>query len=69
MNSIILENQRLKKIFDDYLWMSQTLIFAKVLSDKGSPFLKSIIINKGSKHGINPWNDCYGWSISCGKNC
>jgi rod shape-determining protein MreC len=28
-------------------------IYAKVLSDKNSPFLKSIIINKGSKHGIN----------------
>ena len=28
-------------------------IFAKVLSDKGSPFLKSIIINKGSRHNIN----------------
>jgi rod shape-determining protein MreC len=51
-NSIILENQRLKKIFDDYLVESDA-IFAKVLSDKGSPFLKSIIINKGSKHGIN----------------
>ncbi|WP_415304272.1 rod shape-determining protein MreC [Candidatus Pelagibacter sp. Uisw_090] len=49
---IILENQRLKKIFDDYLVESDT-VFAKVLSDKGSPFLKSIIINKGSKHNIN----------------
>ncbi|MDC0615908.1 rod shape-determining protein MreC [Candidatus Pelagibacter sp.] len=49
---IILENQRLKNIVDDYLVKSDT-IFAKVLSDKGSPFLKSIIINKGSKHGIN----------------
>ena len=28
-------------------------MYAKVLSDKNSPFLKSIIINKGSKHGIN----------------
>jgi len=28
-------------------------VYAKVLSDKNSPFLKSIIINKGSKHGIN----------------
>ena len=49
---IISENQRLKNIFDDYVVKSKT-IFAKVLSDKGSPFLKSIIINKGSKHGIN----------------
>ena len=49
---IISENKRLKNIFDDYLVESDT-IFAKVLSDKGSPFLKSIIINKGSKHNIN----------------
>ena len=28
-------------------------VYAKVLSDKNSPFLKSIIINKGSKHKIN----------------
>jgi rod shape-determining protein MreC len=49
---IVLENQRLKNIIDDYLVKSDT-IFAKVLSDKGSPFLKSIIINKGSKHGVN----------------
>jgi len=46
------ENQRLKLIFDDYQVKSD-IIFAKVLSDKGSPFLKSIIINKGSKHKIN----------------
>ncbi|WP_415290132.1 rod shape-determining protein MreC [Candidatus Pelagibacter sp. Uisw_136] len=49
---IILENQRLKSIVDDYLVKSNTII-AKVLSDKGSPFLRSIIINKGSKHKIN----------------
>jgi rod shape-determining protein MreC len=49
---IILENKRLKNIVDDYLVKSDA-VFAKVLSDKGSPFLKSIIINKGSKHNIS----------------
>ena len=49
---IILENNRLKKVVDDYLVKSDSII-AKVLSDKGSPFLKSIIINKGSKHKIS----------------
>ena len=49
---IILENQRLKNIVNDYLVKSDTII-AKVLSDKSSPFLRSIIINKGSKHKIN----------------
>jgi len=46
------ENQRLKSIVDDYQIKSDS-IFAKVLSDKGSPFLKSIIVNKGSKHNIS----------------
>ena len=49
---IISENRRLKNIVDDYLVKSDTII-AKVLSDKGSPFLRSIIINKGSKLKIN----------------
>ena len=49
---IVLENKRLKKVVDDYLVKSNTVI-AKVLTDKSSPFLKSIIINKGSKHKIN----------------
>ena len=49
---IISENQRLKNIVDDNLVKSDTII-AKVLSDKSSPYLRSIIINKGSKHKIN----------------
>lgn len=49
---IISENQRLKNIVDDYFVKSDTII-AKVLSDKSSPYLRSIIINKGSKHKIN----------------
>lgn len=49
---LVLENKRLKKIVDDYLIDSEST-FAKVLSDKNSPFFKSIIVNKGSKHGIN----------------
>jgi len=49
---LVLENKRLKKIVDDYLVETEST-FAKVLSDKNSPFFKSIIVNKGSKHGIN----------------
>ncbi|MDA7477067.1 rod shape-determining protein MreC [Candidatus Pelagibacter ubique] len=49
---IISENQRLKNIVDDNLVKSD-IIIAKVLSDKSSPYLRSIIINKGSKHKIN----------------
>tara|TARA_B110001450_G_scaffold229094_1_gene229444 strand:+ start:571 stop:1419 length:849 start_codon:yes stop_codon:yes gene_type:complete len=50
-NFILEENKRLKNILDDYLVESDE-IFAKVLSDKDSPFLRSIAINKGSKHNI-----------------
>ena len=51
-NFIVLENKRLKMIVEDYLVESEK-VFAKVLSDKNSPFLRSIIINKGSKHDVN----------------
>ena len=45
------ENKRLKKTIDEYIYSSEELI-AKVLIDKKSPFLKSIIVNKGSKDNI-----------------
>jgi len=50
-NFIISENERLKKIIDDYIIVSDEII-AKVLIDKQSPFLRSIIVNKGSKNNI-----------------
>jgi len=50
-NFIVEENKRLKKIIDDYVEESDTIV-AKVLIDKKSPFLRSIIINKGSKNNI-----------------
>ncbi len=45
------ENERLKKIIDEYIVNADELV-AKVLLDKDSPFLKSIIINKGSKDDV-----------------
>ena len=48
---IIEENKRLKKIIDDYL-IDTDEILAKILIDKKSPFLRSIIINKGSKNNV-----------------
>tara|TARA_Y100000590_G_C15557606_1_gene953448 strand:+ start:283 stop:1128 length:846 start_codon:yes stop_codon:yes gene_type:complete len=45
------ENERLKKILENITYSSNTVI-AKVLIDKQSPFLKSIIINKGSKNNL-----------------
>lgn len=50
-NFIETENRRLKKIIDDYILVSDEII-AKVLIDKQSPFLRSIIVNKGSKNNI-----------------
>jgi len=49
-NYIISENERLKKAIDDISYLSDEIL-AKVIVDKQSPFLKSIILNKGSKHG------------------
>ena len=45
------ENERLKNILEDITYSSESVI-AKVLIDKQSPFLRSIIINKGSKNSI-----------------
>ena len=48
---ITYENVELKKLIDDYFVEDQQA-YAKVLIDKKSPFLRSIIINKGSKNGV-----------------
>jgi len=45
------ENKRLKKIINEFIYNSEELV-AKVLIDKNSPFLKSVIVNKGSKDNI-----------------
>ncbi|MDA9597371.1 rod shape-determining protein MreC [Candidatus Pelagibacter sp.] len=48
---ILSENIRLKKLINDYVISSEETI-AKVLIDKKSPFLRSIVLNKGSKNNI-----------------
>ncbi len=48
---IVFENIKLKKVIDDY-FVTSNETYAKVLIDKESPFLRSIILNKGSKNGI-----------------
>ena len=45
------ENKRLKQIVGDDLKLSKGII-SRVLIDKDGKFLKSIILNKGSKNGI-----------------
>ena len=48
---ILSENIRLKKIIDTYLIGSEEVV-AKVLIDKQSPFLRSVVLSKGSKNKI-----------------
>ena len=51
-NRIInLENIKYKKLLDDY-FVKDSETFAKVLLDNQSPFLRSVLINKGSKNNI-----------------
>tara|TARA_S200000501_G_C20853398_1_gene756671 strand:+ start:506 stop:1357 length:852 start_codon:yes stop_codon:yes gene_type:complete len=49
-NFLVLENQRLRKLIDESIQSKD--IFAKVLVDNNSPYLKSIILNKGSKDKV-----------------
>ena len=48
---LILENNKYKKLIDDY-FIKDNEVYAKVLIDKQSPFLKSIILNKGTRNNI-----------------
>ena len=45
------ENIELKKLINDY-FIEDSQVYAKVMIDKESKYLRSIIINKGSKNGI-----------------
>ena len=47
------QNDSLRKILESDIKIKGKSILAKVLLDKDSPFLKSIVINRGSKSGIN----------------
>ena len=45
------ENQKLREQLDDYL-VSNEIIFSKIIIDNNSPYLRSFVINKGSRDGI-----------------
>ncbi len=52
LNEIIIsENKELKNLIDDFT-LTTSKILAKVIVDHNSPFLKTIIINKGSQDGL-----------------
>ena len=46
------ENQRLKKLLDEKNLYNEEFYVTKVLLDQESPYLRSLLINKGFKHGI-----------------
>tara|TARA_B100000989_G_C19525420_1_gene466561 strand:+ start:1026 stop:1856 length:831 start_codon:yes stop_codon:yes gene_type:complete len=48
---LIEENKKLRRLIDEYIFSSKEIV-AKVLLDKNSPFLKSVIVNKGTKDNI-----------------
>ena len=60
------ENKRLKKVLNDINYSSE-LVIAKVIIDKQSPFLRSIIINKGSKNNIKKGMSILSDSYLIGK--
>ena len=51
-NFVVEENKRLKLLVDEYIFNTDELV-AKVLIDKKSPFLRSIILNRGSKDSVS----------------
>jgi len=60
------ENKELKELINDYVLTSDK-IFARIIVDHESPFLKSIIINKGSKDGIKIGTNIYDQSYLVGR--
>tara|TARA_B100000683_G_scaffold46832_1_gene43508 strand:- start:2381 stop:3613 length:1233 start_codon:yes stop_codon:yes gene_type:complete len=60
------ENKELKELINDYI-SSSDKILAKIIVDHDSPFLKSIIINKGSKDNIRIGTNIYDQSYLVGR--
>ena len=60
------ENKELKELINDYV-SSSNKVLAKIIVDHNSPFLKSIIINKGSKDNIKIGTNIYDQSYLVGK--
>ena len=60
------ENRELKELINDYV-SSSNKILAKIIVDHDSPFLKSIIINKGSKDNLKIGTNIYDQSYLIGR--
>ena len=63
---IISENKELKNLIEDYT-LSSNKILAKVIVDHGSPFLRTIIINKGSSEGLEIGTNIYDRNYLVGR--
>jgi len=63
---IISENKELKNLIEDYT-LSSDKILAKVIVDHKSPFLKTIIINKGSSQEIKIGTNIYDKKYLVGR--
>ncbi len=63
---IISENKELKNLIEDYT-LTTNKILAKVIVDHNSPFLKTIIINKGSGDGIKIGTNIYDKNYLIGR--
>ena len=46
------ENKRLRELLEEKEMFSEKYLFSKILLDKQSPYLKSLIVNKGYDHGV-----------------
>ncbi len=60
------ENKELKELINDYI-SSSNKVLAKIIVDHNSPFLKSIIINKGSKDNLRIGTNVYDQSYLIGR--
>ena len=60
------ENTELKELINDYV-SSSDKILAKIIVDHQSPYLRSIIINKGSKDNIKIGTNIYDQSYLVGR--
>jgi rod shape-determining protein MreC len=60
------ENKELKELINDYV-LSSDKVLAKIIVDHQSPFLKSIIINKGSKDNIKIGTNIFDQSYLVGR--
>ena len=67
LNEIIIsENKELKNLIEDFSFTSSKIL-AKVIVDHESPFLKTIVINKGSADGLKIGTNIFDRSYLIGR--